>query len=116
VSTVNDSRQHFPPATNRLHFDDFHTQRFTLATRRFQFQKHRQLLIGAHNETLSVVPVCVNNPERSPFVMYRCNATPTPSCFTEIVSYRLQYYSVKQKDRRGFDLICQACSDEHGKE
>jgi hypothetical protein len=34
--------------------------------RRFQFQKSRQPFICTHNETLSVVAVCVNNPDRSP--------------------------------------------------
>ncbi len=34
--------------------------------RRFQFEKRGQLFIGAHNETLSVVAMCVCNPDRSP--------------------------------------------------
>jgi hypothetical protein len=34
--------------------------------RRFEFQKSRQLLIRVHNETLSVVAMCVGNPDRSP--------------------------------------------------
>jgi hypothetical protein len=33
---------------------------------RFQFHKRSQLFISVHNETLSVIAVCVNNPERSP--------------------------------------------------
>jgi len=33
---------------------------------RFEFDKRRQLFIGVHNETLSVVPMRVSNPERSP--------------------------------------------------
>jgi hypothetical protein len=33
---------------------------------RFQFKKRGQLFISAHNETLSVVPVRVCNPDRSP--------------------------------------------------
>src|SRR6188472_766408 len=33
---------------------------------RFQFQKRSQLLIRTHNETLAVVAMCVNNPDRSP--------------------------------------------------
>jgi hypothetical protein len=37
-----------------------------LRNRRFEFDKRRQLFIGVHNETLSVVPMRVSNPERSP--------------------------------------------------
>jgi hypothetical protein len=37
-----------------------------IANRRFQFQKRCQLFIGTHNETLSVVAMCVCNPERLP--------------------------------------------------
>jgi hypothetical protein len=36
-----------------------------LVYRRFQFQKRRQLFIRSRNETLSVVAVRVNNPDRS---------------------------------------------------
>jgi hypothetical protein len=34
--------------------------------RPFQFQKRSQLIIGVHNETLSVVAMRVNNPDCSP--------------------------------------------------
>ena len=37
------------------------------AHRRFKFQKRRQLFICMHNETLSVVAVCICNPDRSSF-------------------------------------------------
>jgi len=33
---------------------------------RFEFQKRSQDFIRVHNETLSVVAVCVSNPNRSP--------------------------------------------------
>jgi hypothetical protein len=36
------------------------------SNRRFQFQKRSQFLINVHNETLSVVPMCACNPDRSP--------------------------------------------------
>jgi hypothetical protein len=36
------------------------------ANRRFEFQKRCQLFICVHNETLSVVAMRVNNPDRSP--------------------------------------------------
>jgi len=32
----------------------------------FQFQKRRQLFIGAHNETVSIIAVRVCNPDRPP--------------------------------------------------
>jgi hypothetical protein len=32
----------------------------------FKFSKPRQLVVGTHNETLSVAAMCVNNPDRSP--------------------------------------------------
>ena len=55
------------------------------ANRRLKFEKCRQLFLRAYNETLSVVAVRVNNPDRSPFVIYRRDTTPTPSCLAEIV-------------------------------
>jgi hypothetical protein len=36
------------------------------SSRRFEFQKRRQLLIRVHNETLSIVAVRIGNPDRSP--------------------------------------------------
>jgi hypothetical protein len=36
------------------------------ASRRFKFQKSRQLLIRLHNETLPVAAMRVSNPDRSP--------------------------------------------------
>jgi hypothetical protein len=36
------------------------------ANRRFKFQKRRQLFIRMNNETLSVVAMCISNPDRSP--------------------------------------------------
>ena len=37
-----------------------------LPNRRFKFQKRSQLFIRVHNETLSVVPMRVSNPDCSP--------------------------------------------------
>jgi hypothetical protein len=34
---------------------------------RFQFHKCGQLFIRVHNETLSVIAMCVSNPDCSPF-------------------------------------------------
>jgi hypothetical protein len=56
------------------------------ANRRFQFHKRRQLFIRAHNEPFSVVAMCVHNPERSPFAIYRRDTAPTSTGFAEIVS------------------------------
>jgi hypothetical protein len=39
------------------------------SNRRFKFQKRGQYFICSHNETLSVVAVCVCNPDRSPFAI-----------------------------------------------
>ena len=41
-------------------------RRARVAKRQFQFHKRRYLFIRTHNETLSVVAVCVCNPDRSP--------------------------------------------------
>src|SRR5262249_40500103 len=54
--------------------------------RPFKFQKRRQLFICSHNETLSVVAVCIDNPCCSPFAIQSRHAAPTPFGFAEIVS------------------------------
>src|SRR5262249_4698123 len=54
--------------------------------RRFEFHKRRQYFIGAHNEPLSIVAMCINNPDCSPFVIHCRNAAPTPAGFAEIAS------------------------------
>jgi len=59
------------------------------ATRRFEFHKRSQYFIGAHNETLSVVAVCVNNPNCSSLGIYRLRAAPTPTGLAEIASDHL---------------------------
>jgi hypothetical protein len=41
-------------------------QNIKVARGRFEFKKRRQLFIRTHNEPLSVVAVCINNPDRSP--------------------------------------------------
>src|SRR6266513_700191 len=56
------------------------------ASRRFKFQKRGQLLIRVHNETLSVVAMCVCNEDCSPATIHGCNTAPTPTGFAEIVS------------------------------
>src|SRR5882724_445806 len=56
------------------------------SNRRFKFKKRRQFFIRTHNETLSVVAVCVSNPDRSPLRINGCDTTPTPPGFPEIVS------------------------------
>ena len=51
------------------------------ANRRFEFQKRSQLLICTHNETLSVVAMCVCNPDRPPARIHGMSLIPsiTPS-------------------------------------
>jgi hypothetical protein len=44
-----------------------------------------ELFIGVHDETLSIVAVCVCDKYRSAFAVHRCDATPRPSSFAEIV-------------------------------
>jgi hypothetical protein len=39
--------------------------------RHFEFHKRSKLFIGTHNETLSVVAMCVGNPDYAP-VRIRC--------------------------------------------
>jgi hypothetical protein len=51
------------------------------ANRRFEFHEGDQLFIRTHNETLSVVAMCVCNPDRSPVGINRCDAAPTPTGF-----------------------------------
>jgi hypothetical protein len=59
----------------------------TLAARIAASSSHKrsQLFIRAHNETLSVVAVGVNNPHRSPLGINRGDAAPTPTGFAEFV-------------------------------
>jgi hypothetical protein len=54
--------------------------------RGFQFQKRSQLFIRTHNETLSIIAMCVSNPDCSAVAIQRSDATSTPSGFAEIVS------------------------------
>jgi hypothetical protein len=39
---------------------------FLSQNRQFKLHKSRQLFIRVHNETLSVIAVCVSNPDGSP--------------------------------------------------
>ncbi len=54
--------------------------------RRFKFQKRSQRFIRAHNETLSVVAVCVCNKDRSPIGINSLGHSPNSTGFAEIVS------------------------------
>jgi hypothetical protein len=56
------------------------------ADRLLQFHKRRQLFIRVHNETLSVVAMCVSNQDRSPIGIHGCDAASGPTAFAEIVS------------------------------
>jgi hypothetical protein len=63
------------------------------ADRRFEFHKRGQLFIRVHNETLSVVAVCVSNPDRSPIGINRCDAAPPPTGFAKVVTMISQYFT-----------------------
>jgi hypothetical protein len=52
--------------------------------RPFQFQKRSQLVIGAHNVTLSVAAMRVRNPDRSALRINGGDAAQTPIGFVEI--------------------------------
>jgi hypothetical protein len=41
-----------------------------LSARRFKFDKRSQLFICMYNEPLSIVAVCINNPDRSPVTIH----------------------------------------------
>src|SRR5262249_58035671 len=56
--------------------------------RPFQFQKHSQLFIGAHNEPLSVAPMRVSNPDCAPSIVRSNYATRPPGTQTRIVTKR----------------------------
>jgi hypothetical protein len=43
---------------------------FGSVNRQFKFEKRRQLFIRVHNETLSVAPMRVRNPDRSPATIH----------------------------------------------
>ena len=47
--------------------------------------------LRVHNETLSVVAMCVNNPDRSPFGIHGLDPAPTPTGFLEIVAMISKY-------------------------
>jgi hypothetical protein len=46
------------------------------AGRRFEFQKSCQLFIGMHNETLSVVAMCISNEDYSSVRIHGLDAAP----------------------------------------
>jgi hypothetical protein len=56
------------------------------ANRKFQFQKPRQPFLGLHNVTLCIAAMRVSSPDRSAVGINRCDAAPTPTCFTQIIS------------------------------
>jgi hypothetical protein len=48
------------------------SRQFAASTnRKLKFQKRHQLFIRVHNEALTTVAMCVNNPDRSPFGINR---------------------------------------------
>ncbi len=69
---------------------------------RFQFEKRAQLFISAHNETLSVATMCINNLDCSSGRTDGCHGTPTRTGFAEIVS---DDFPVLHPDRRLYLVI-----------
>jgi len=60
-----------------------------LADRQFKFQKRGQLLIGMHNETLSVVAICIRNEDRPSRTIHSCNTAPAPMLESGMSDYYL---------------------------
>jgi len=56
------------------------------ANRKFQFQKRRQPFLGLHDVTLSIAAMRVSSPDRSSVGINRCDAAPSLTCFTQIIS------------------------------
>jgi hypothetical protein len=75
--------------------------------RRFQFQKRSQLFIRSHNQTFSVIAVRISNEDRSPVGINRCDITPTPTGFAEIV----RYYFPILRNRKVFRRIVRYSGD-----
>jgi hypothetical protein len=51
-----------------------------------ELEKCCQFFVGSNDESLSVVSVRINNPDRSPVGINRRDAAPTPAGFAEILS------------------------------
>jgi hypothetical protein len=52
-----------------------------------KFKKCSQLILSARDEPLSVVAMCINNPHRSPFAIYRRDTAPTETGLAELFRY-----------------------------
>jgi hypothetical protein len=57
-----------------------------------KFKKRSQLFIRSHNETLPVIAVCINNPERSPFGIDGWDPAQTPASLAEFVGNQLPIF------------------------
>jgi hypothetical protein len=66
------------------------------ANRPFTLQKRSQLFVGAHNETFSVVPMCVCNLDCSPIAILTHLsdriASPVLSAFSKISAKRANFF------------------------
>jgi len=70
-----------------------------------------RFLLSFGDETLSVAAMCVNNPDRSPVGINRCDAGPTPTGFAEIVSdyFPILPWTLQRQTRSGrmaFECRC----------
>jgi hypothetical protein len=73
-----------------------------LANCRFQFKKRRQLFIRVHNETLSVVAMCVGNEDCLPADLFRLRSR-AANTFTKVARAKLNAAAILSPIRYGSD-------------
>jgi hypothetical protein len=56
---------------------------------RFKFEKRGELLIATGDKALSIIAVCVSNPDRSSLGIDRGDPAPTPAGSAELVRYEI---------------------------
>jgi len=78
--------RYFDPSTYQLRVLESVAMSIWPSDRWFRFDKRSQLLIRAHNETLSVAAMCVSNEDRLPIRIHGWDAAPTPTGFAEFFS------------------------------
>jgi hypothetical protein len=59
-----------------LRFASYSLTTSICSNRRLELDECSQLFIRARNETLSIIAVGVDNPERLPIAIHRCKTTP----------------------------------------
>jgi hypothetical protein len=76
-------------------------RRWRGANRRLHFHKRRQLFIGVHNETFSVVAMCISNPYYSPFASLNTDNL-SPICHWTALTRHWQSSVISQGGRADF--------------